>query len=305
MPLLKSDNSQRIERCRELRVQILNLQNTATQNIRSLTEFSIQTRQLFEAALRDRGLQTPDDALRECLNQLTSNEADEYQRLLDTLCPGGAMQALKELAKLWLWAFFKDRTNSSSDLRYQIRLMQDIMKGCGRFTLHVSATATLANLASTTCAANGLWAGSCIVQFSTCFFGALAVVSAVSLVIDWHKEKHDCGVLKDAIQKLATARFYTKRSAKYVQALVTQAGMLSSIAALVAPQHNAARTIVLETCMTNMQRCIEDITDESILNELADQDDEMKSWTFDDPSLMQMVTIHERRHQLERSFTVV
>lgn len=81
--------------------------------------------------------------------------------------------------------------------------------------------------------------------------------------------------------------------------------MLSSIAALVAPQHNAARTIVLETCMTNMQRCIEDITDESILNELADQDDEMKSWTFDDPSLMQMVTIHERRHQLERSFTAV
>lgn len=101
MPLLTSDNSQRIERCRELRVQILNLQNTlsllwvigsiswgpewyifsATQNIRSLTEFSIQTRQLFEAALRDRGLQTPDDALRECLNQLTSNEADEYQRV--------------------------------------------------------------------------------------------------------------------------------------------------------------------------------------------------------------------------------
>lgn len=81
--------------------------------------------------------------------------------------------------------------------------------------------------------------------------------------------------------------------------------MLSSIATLIDAQYDAARTIVLETCMTNMQRRIQDITDQSILDELADQDDEMKSWTVDDPSLTQMVAIHESRLQLERSFEVV
>lgn len=225
MPLLASDNSQRIERCRELRVQILNLQNTlsllwvigslgilndtifsATQNIRSLNEFSIQARELFRTALRDRGLQTPDDALHECLAQLTPDEADKYLRVhllilclfrrrvdlngfgsCSTLCVLEVVPC-RPLMSLWncccgpfsrvspgstSWfqltcsdsrqeelLIIRSASSNSDHARWSSWVSStfqsthrsprtDIMKGCVRFTVHVSATATLSTLPPT------------------------------------------------------------------------------------------------------------------------------------------------------------
>ena len=102
---------------------------SAKQDIKVLTELSNEVLHEFESVLHDRGLQTADDALRECLAHLSEKEADKYQevhlfisrrsssgcradldgywQLFNALSPGrGATQALSELMKLIFWVLF-------------------------------------------------------------------------------------------------------------------------------------------------------------------------------------------------------